>query len=204
MTNTPNQETQIKLHQRVSKGDPSAFSELCVIALPYLEHRFRIHFRGEDWHDFVIDTLINYQQNPRKYDPEKKATLLNYLYMDARGDYLNHLEKMQRQPVLAPIFDVVGGAWEIADADVEDDDDDFDAPFGDYDLDTLIGFLGLESRDQSLLRLMVSGYQPRAVYADVLEITHLPIEQQRREIKRHKDRLRQWLKTNGRKKLHNE
>ena len=48
-------------------------------------------------------------------------------------------------------------------------------------------------RDQALLELLGAAIRETAPYAEVLGISHLDIDTQRREVKRHKDRLKARL-----------
>jgi DNA-directed RNA polymerase specialized sigma24 family protein len=194
-------ESQTAWHTRLCEGDVTAFSELCIVAIPYLADALRHHHSIKDsqlWHDIVIDTLIRYKDNPSKYNADESA-LLSYLYRDAEGDFLNFLKKENRRPAVIPL-PAEDLEWLVA-QDEEDEEDDLFATYRELDLEALFQRLGLNPRDEDLLRLMLNGRHDSAAYADILQITFLPIEEQRRTIKRHKDRLRQWLKTNGPKRL---
>ncbi len=200
MSSEYSKEMQLDLHNLLRGGDVTAFSKICVVAIPYLETTLGSRFQNVErqlLHDIVIDTLIKYKENPSKYDSEGSA-LLSYLYMDAVGDMLNHLQKKNRQPALVPFS--TSDVERVAAEDGEEDDGIY-AEFGELDLDALLRLLHLTPLDEQLVRLIANGQRDTAEYAKVLQIRHLPLSEQRLIVKRQKDRLRQWLRTNGPKRL---
>jgi DNA-directed RNA polymerase specialized sigma24 family protein len=190
---------QTALHERFCAGDVTAFSELAIAAFAYLRIAPGNRLQDENtdkWYDIVIEALYRYKENPYNYDREK-SSLFTYLYMDARGDMLNFLEKQRRQPMRRFV-----STDEIADDLAEDADDDPYCPdFYTLDLDQIIAMLGLSPTNEAILRLRLEGKRNVADFAQILNIAELPIDQQRRIVKHKKDWLHRWLRTNGSKKL---
>ena len=54
--------------------------------------------------------------------------------------------------------------------------------------------LSKNPNDQQLLALRLQGVRRTEAFAEILGITHLPIETQRREVKRAKDRIDKMLR----------
>lgn len=151
------------------------------------------------YHDLVVsaveEAFINYFDRPEKYDPDQK-TLVNYLVMSANGDFLNLLEREKRYV-------------ENIDESVE-----LDADNSEYSLEALdsnvekrilikestawekIKELLPEPLDQKLVALLIDGIRETNAYANILGITDKPIEEQKKIVKRHKDRLKKQLQRN--------
>jgi hypothetical protein len=55
----------------------------------------------------------------------------------------------------------------------------------------------LNARDREFFRLYLGGVRATERFARLLQIEHWPVEQQRREVKRHKNRIRGFLKRRG-------
>lgn len=54
-----------------------------------------------------------------------------------------------------------------------------------------------DPRDQQILALRLQGERRTEAFAEILGISHLPIEAQRREVKRIKDRIDKILRRHG-------
>jgi hypothetical protein len=54
-----------------------------------------------------------------------------------------------------------------------------------------------DPKDKEILRLKLDGVRDTARFARVLKITHLPIDRQREEVRRHKDRIIRFLRRKG-------
>ncbi len=58
---------------------------------------------------------------------------------------------------------------------------------------------GLSETDRRALELILQKERRTSVYAELYGLLHLPAKEQRTEVKRHKDRLKNVLKRAGRK-----
>jgi len=61
---------------------------------------------------------------------------------------------------------------------------------------TMLAALKTE-RDRDILTLWLDGVKDNAAFATVLNVTHLPLDRQRVEVKRHKDRILRFLRRKG-------
>jgi DNA-directed RNA polymerase specialized sigma24 family protein len=200
----PSRHQQGKLHQRILQDDPTAFSELCELALPHLASFLRLRFPQHESHlceTVVIDLLLDYQARPEQYDP-CKLSLFAYLRMAARRDMLNAIDKQSRHEKhltgiekLAVELETWGrnlfqrqfdpGEWlqQYTDASFEEILTDLQAD--------------LDAADEQILLLMLDGVRDSNRYAEVMGISHLEISAQRRAVKRAKDRITQKLRRLG-------
>lgn len=212
--NDPTSEELDELHAAlVLDADPTVPAKIAELLVDPLRRRFR-RFRGLDWD--TIDSTIGlsvarYLREPSRFDPERGG-LLPFLWQDIRGDLLNEVERCtvpvadrekqagseppRRQRREIPDSDAIEVGQDrrnpAVDEEVLDAIDPYDIP------PTLVeqarAELGrFDQRDQALLELLGAGIRGTAAYAEVLGIAHLDVETQRREVKRHKDRLKARL-----------
>lgn len=211
--NDPIDEELIRLHTELVEGvDPTTPARLAELLIAPLRRRFR-RFRALDW-DAVDSTIgwsiARYLREPTRFDPERGG-LLPYLWQDVRGDLLNEVE---RRTVPVPDgYEARGekprrARREVPDSDAVEVERDHRNPSVDEEvLDAIDPYdlprevverarteLGqFDQRDQALLELLGGGVRETTPYAEVLGIAHLDIDVQRREVKRHKDRLKARL-----------
>lgn len=197
----PSRHWQDQQHQQILQHDITAFAELCERALPHLVTFLRQRFPQSDSHLHeisAIDCLLNYQMRPGQYHPDQ-LSLFAYLRMAARGDLLNLIEKNKRE---------AQRLVDIDDPTIQSQISAQDAPNNKPAMQDWLAertsmpaaeireafYAELDDTDRQVLQLMLAGVRETAVYADVMEITHLDIAEQKREVKRAKDRLskRAW------------
>jgi len=139
--------------------------------------------------DAVHQSLINYFTAPSKYDPEKLA-LGSYLLMAARSDLLNLIKQHKRRQSHQPVsLDVV----ELAEFESEHlRDESGDPAARDLDPDDFEAKLTEalpDQRDREIAHLMMDGVRSTTEYARRLRVTDTPEDEQRKLVKRHKDRI---------------
>ena len=135
---------------------------------------------------------MSYLKHPQQYNPEKRG-LFGYLVMSADGDLRNALAKQRRRSdreiSLEEVeLERVGGNREGENA-------------SNLDLSAMIGEiknLFENPVDQRVLELIVEGERSTNVFAEALGLSHLPVFERRREVKRHKDRIKKRLERYGR------
>jgi RNA polymerase sigma factor (sigma-70 family) len=198
----PSRHWQLQKHQQILNDDsPTAFAQLSEMALPHLISFLKKEFRQVEPHlreTAVIDCLLTYHAAPEKYDPEK-LTLFAYLRMAARHDLLNAINHSNRQG--RPLLDIEEPG--IQEQLVKADEADLDPIYWEESLgiDTaaarealLQSFeQDLNSTDRQLFILMLNGVRETEPYAEILQAADLPIAEQRRDVKRAKDRLTKKL-----------
>jgi DNA-directed RNA polymerase specialized sigma24 family protein len=187
------------LHQRVLDGDVTAPAEVAEAFMPLTINRLRRQYHNlHDPHlidTAVEDALVNYFNRPQQYDPAK-SSLASYLYMSARYDLLNLLERDKRYTEHLRLAEYVELDNSKTEHGVEIQDE--------FNLEALI--LSLNSPvwqrlsdllpdpvDQEIVLLMMEGVRKTSVFADVLGISDHSVEEQAAIVKRHKDRLKKKL-----------
>ena len=194
-----------RLHQRMLAGDVTAFGEIAELMLPVITERLSKKFPNlEDPHlvdTAVVDALLNYQNNPLQYDQSKKR-LDNYLYMSARGDLINLLKRYEKDNILIPLPEIV---------ELDDENSEYKARVPEIPSDANVESEVLnklsptwrnlrqlfpEDIDQALLMLILDNIRETRHYADILGIADLPIKEQRKIVKQHKDRIKVKLRRN--------
>jgi hypothetical protein len=196
---------EIELHSLIQSGDDLAFAKLCDLYLESTINKVRqfnwqIHLSDSSLiMEVVIDSFYSYLYNPGKFDP-KKQTLERFLVIDAEGDLKNAWAKKKREQ----------NKFTIIKNEVE-----FDKQFGNSEIGKIKnlntpnqimidkeadGILNAElkkhfdsARDIEMANLILARERDTNVYADVLEIAHLSFEEQQKEVKRNKDRIKKVL-----------
>ncbi|MCC6188200.1 MAG: sigma-70 family RNA polymerase sigma factor [Anaerolineales bacterium] len=193
------------LHQRLLAGDVTASAEIANAYLEPLIARLRARYGWlDDPHlpdEAAISALWNYLQNPRQYKPEERS-LEAYLVMAAYGDLKNELTKRARERKFQGGSQVVeldapGAEYRVGDDSeltVEEQVAILVSPVW-AQLDELLP----NPVDRKLVQLIMDNVGETAVFSEVLGISGLPSEEQERQVKRHKDRLKKQLRRHVRR-----
>lgn len=195
-------EEEARLHQRLVAGDPIAPDEAAHVLLPRLYRMLRRR-RPEVHDEHVLEeaaerALLEYLARPNRYDPGK-LSLTSYLLMAADRDVLNLLQRERRHQLRVVSLDAVEYT-PVARNDEQDDDDAIELPPGltrEQVLQALKDKVQDERDRQVLYLMVVAEERSTAAYARVLGIEHLPWQEQRRQVKRVKDRLNKVLRRLG-------
>jgi hypothetical protein len=189
----PSQADLLVLHEALLGGDNAARIKLAELLLPALRRRFanRRELERDDIDSVVGLSITTYLSAPGQYDPAR-APLLVYLYRDVDGDIRNEAAKQMRRPEMPMEHETLELQTPRGNPTVEDEVmqrlDPLDLPG--WQVQAALAYVqGLSQEDCEFLRLRGEGVRSTHVYAQVLGIAHLPAEQQRREVKRAKDRL---------------
>ena len=181
----------VAVHERLLEGDPVAPAELITAVFDSLVLHLRKKHPGVDdlelLYDSVTDALFAYVKEPRKFDPSKRG-LFGYLQMSAERDLLNLLAKRDRR----------GYREEVVD-DVE-----LLAPDGNIELEILarldaerlreeIAQLFPDPRDRRVVDLMIDGERSTEAFVETLELGGESMIEQRRQVKRAKDRVKKMV-----------
>jgi len=187
-----------ELHARLINGDRVASEELAALILPELVIRLSGQWptpAGTDAvHDAAVEVFVAYLGHPEQYDPSRK-NLVSWLQMQAHGDLINDYRSPKRsfdRRRVSPIRE-----------DVEAEDfarnlrlvksDDYPSDVGRDALDKALGALDGDE-DRRLLALLLDGDTSTEAAAEVLGISHLPLDVQRAEVKKNKDRIKAKVK----------
>jgi RNA polymerase sigma-70 factor, ECF subfamily len=187
------------LHRRLCDGDRTASEELAELILEPLIDAISRRFPRSDeqtiW-DGVVDALLDYCARPHQFDEERGVPLDRFLCMASRHNVTNLLRGETRRRARE----------EAAQSDARSV----------VELDPTAGNIlqqeetrelqrqqeGMmerlsDPRDQQVLALRLQGERRTEAFAEILGISHLPIEAQRRAVKRTKDRIDKILRRHG-------
>jgi RNA polymerase sigma-70 factor (ECF subfamily) len=195
----------IHLHRRLLEADPVAPAEAIEAFLDELVHLLRVRAGPIQDETLIVDAatdaFLAYVQDPSKFDPTK-SRLLTYLTMSAHGDLLNMLDRQlrrqRRQVSLDDVEHVLPSRNELIDELEErlDRDDAATAESTSEALNRVREELP-DLLDQQILGLMLQGERKTSAYASLLGIEDQDPKNQRRTVKRHKDRITKRLQRLG-------
>ena len=188
-----------QLHQRLIDGEetaPSDVFERYLVALIEELQRYHPEVVRRDKtfiSDAVTEALFNYIDTPMTYNPELKP-LRDYLRMSAEGDLRNLLDKARRKARGKESLEaLVELRPEVRNSNIESLRDP-EQDLTEHELDERLRRLFPDEKDVEIAQMMLEGLRKTMYYAAVLEITHLPVDEQRTEVKRVKDRLTKVLR----------
>ncbi len=188
----------LALHLRLVAGDKTAPDECVARWLPDLVRRLSYRNPAVAARDeqivtaAALDALFDYTLTPHKYDPGR-SSLGYYLSNAAQRDLINALarEKTQRRDaksIHAVEFSLSNGN-KFEEEIIER-----------VDTAALMERVTAEVSDpldRHMLDLMLQGERATTAYAKVLNIEHLPEDEQKVIVKRHKDRISKRLERLG-------
>jgi len=170
-------------------GDPTSGTAFVSLALPPLVRALALWGKGahaDDIETAAADAVLALIKRPERYDPAK-SPLPAFLLLVARRRWLNQFAAERRHRVGKIPWDDVEFA--LADGNEEGDD----APS--FDRPEMQGVIASFSDvDRRLFDLMLGGERNTAAFAAVMGITDRPSDEQEREVKRAKDRIKARLK----------
>jgi RNA polymerase sigma-70 factor (ECF subfamily) len=184
-------EVLLLLHQRLVGGDRVASVELLELLLSPLMGEMERKFPICDVQlisDGVTDALLDYCNRPGTFDPRRGAPLDRFLAKAAWGNIKNLRRGEARRKAreakaaetahqnVVELCPPTGNALQNAVLDTK------------QGLDELARLLP-DPTDQQVFKLKAMGERRTEIFAKAIGITHLPFEQQRREVKRAKDRI---------------
>lgn len=213
MADKPSAETQVRLHLRLLARDPNAPADLVHAFLTPLLEALHGAFPDDALPDpnlvdeCVMDTLLNFPKHPEKLDPER-GMLWTFLFLDAKGDVLNALDKHRRwhdreREVLAVVAQDEQNRNEeqeaLAFAAIESEETMSYLPQGVCLVDVRAEVDAILSvpTDLGIVTLLTEGVRETGPYATVLGVTNRSPQEQRRHVKQAKDRWKKRLSRLG-------
>jgi len=191
-----------QLHARLLQLDPVAPAEFAEAFLDELVRRLRAKagsgYEEALLHDAATDALIDYVQHPSKFNPRKSA-LLTYLTMAAYRDLLNMVTKERRRRRREVPLQVVEETLSERNNIIEPEDQVLNGMTAAKrtELLRMVAETFPDSRDRALLELMMNSERRTTVFSEVLGIQTLTPDEQRKIVKRHKDRITKRLQRLG-------
>jgi RNA polymerase sigma-70 factor, ECF subfamily len=192
------------LHRSLLSRDPTAPETIARVILgPLVEHT-ELHFSrvsSDTVEQSALDAVWEYLKHPERCQAATGAGVVAYVRGVARMKLLDELRRERRRRAREQRW-----AQETeADAEREGVELRTAATTVEQDEDTavlqarrteVLGALVTET-DRRLLELKLSGERKTSAFAEVLAISHLPIAEQRKIVKRHKDRIDKILRRAG-------
>lgn len=189
-----------RIHRQLLSGDdPTASARLARAYLePVVEHlraRFPdVQDRDLLW-DAAADAILNYAEDPSTYDPQKRG-LFGYLKMSAQGDLLNALNRESRRRNVE--LHAVGRnrLQEDEEEEYASERDSEAVARSDETMRRVYEALP-DPRDRQILHLMMDHVRETREFAEVLGIENKDEAEQRRIVKRNKDRIKKRIQRLG-------
>jgi DNA-directed RNA polymerase specialized sigma24 family protein len=179
----PMDKWQREIHERLLIEDVTASAELVeALSEPLLYHLTKKYPKLRDpdsLYDAVTDALMSYIKRPAQFDPTKRS-LIGFLGMAAEGDLLNALAKEKRRRQKGISLEDVELEIVVGNSEVEKGNSETE-PERD-DLRQALPRIFKDPKDLVMVELMISGERTTESFVEVLELQHLPVDQQRREV----------------------
>jgi len=183
------------LHTRLLNGDRVASEELAELLLERLVCEVAGRFRGTDPQlvsDAVTDALLDYCARPSGFDPSQGIPLSRFLAHAARRNVSNLLRGERRRKTREEKW-----GESLAEKDVElgasvGNPIQNEAQIQQQRLGGLAQALK-DPVDKKIFQLRTQGERRTSEFAKVMGVAHLPKAEQRREVKRAKDRIEKLL-----------
>lgn len=194
---TPASADELELHRRILDGDESAAGEVFARYMNWLVDALKARYpsvaRYDEtlvW-DAVTDALFDYITRPHTYKPDLRG-LKGFLYMAAYRDLLNAWRSVQPIVQHETSLDLlVELQAETGNSPIEE----IDTTEPVLSAITLgekwkwVQTLLTDEKDLQVAALITQGVRETRAYAEVLGLTQMPLEEQRKQVKRAKDRV---------------
>jgi DNA-directed RNA polymerase specialized sigma24 family protein len=187
----------LEMHRRLLAGDRTASEAVTRLLHASLTQEVSAQFRQTDQHiiwDGVIDAILDYCARPQQFDAERGVSLKRFLRLAARRNVMNRLRGEQRRKVRE---EAAGHAWAASSVELDPAAGNLlqkEESTQRQRQQTALTNALQNPNDQQLLALRLQGVRRTEAFAEILGITHLPIETQRQEVKRAKDRIDKMLR----------
>jgi hypothetical protein len=189
------------LHERLLASDPTASVDLANIFLDRLVDWLIKHNPQADTdlcETAAEDAILGLIKNPVTYKPERQ-TLEVYLRISASGDLKNLLRSGKRHSERRADWEAVEHSSKVGKyLGDETANPEFILEHSQEEVtaQALIPIsvrASLTEKEMRILELMKENERKTSVYASELGISHLPTENQKKEVKRIKDRLKKRI-----------
>lgn len=185
---------EVLLFERLVEGEETASSELFSLYYDDVYRYFKKVFHGrlkeDDLLDLIAESLFKFIDKPQKFDPAK-GSLKKYLQADVRYDIINHLKK--KSPNYVELDEGFRNSM------VKEDNPEIS--FMKKELlekaEAMLQDWFEDEVDFKIAWNVVCQTRETQHYANILGIDHYPIDKQKKEVKRHKDRIKKRLERRG-------
>ena len=172
------------LHSRVLLGDPAALEEIAArllhLVVPPLQRRFP-HVAADIVNDAVEDAILEYASRPRVFDPARSVPVSKFVYIASWRNLADLIKKDRRREMRKARFvDHLVGVRTV-DANVSSENEVADG--------VVLLEAAANNAERSALSVWLAGDRSTCSIAEALGMGHLTTQDQRREVKRFKDRI---------------
>jgi hypothetical protein len=188
----------LEFHRRLIAGDRLAPDAFARRFLPYLVAETTRKFAQRYGHlvyDGAIDAFLDFCAHPDRFDPSRETSvegcLLNAAWCNVDNLIVSERRLKAREQRVGQKNPEISVAFDPVARKIKQEEDRRKAA----DLEEILS--ALNDKDQEFYKLHMQGTRATGVFAKFLQIEHLPVKQQRKEVKRHKDRIRSFLKRKG-------
>lgn len=191
MAKNPNNEQLLMLHNRLVDGDRTVTEEIASILLSPITQAVARRFPRTDeqviW-DGVIDAIFDYFDKPHQFDLTRGVPLSGYIKSISEHKVMNLIRSETRLKEREARYEALNLRLSVElDPSAENIQKE---SLSEHKLQVRELFNLLDNpTDQKVLELKLRGERATKAYADVLGLSHLPKEAQRKEVKRVKDRI---------------
>ena len=195
---------ELGLHKSVQEKNDTALSRLNYMygdqIVRILKYKFQTAATRDEAYimEAVNEALFGYYKNPNAFNPEK-LTLLSFLIVAAKRDLLNILQKEKKhlnRKNLPEDVELQEKFWNSVMEGQSSPDDTIQYDEKMTTIQNLLEGLFENKRDVILAEMIIGADRETELYIEVLEITELTVDEQRIEVKKNKDRIKQVLKRN--------
>jgi RNA polymerase sigma-70 factor (ECF subfamily) len=173
------------IHQRLLKGDRIASEELILILLHRLSRELVEKFPRTDKHwiyDGVTDALLDYCNRPSTFDQNRGTSLERFLANAAWRNIANIIRGERRRKIREGRFMQNVELYESPGNIIQEQ----------QKLKLLMAKLD-DPIDRKIFEMRMNGERRTGEFAKILGVSHLPIIDQRKVVKRAKDRINKIL-----------
>lgn len=183
------------LHQRLLEGDRVAPALLFQLLLEPLSREMKKDFPQTDAHllcDGITDALLDLCTRPKQFDPAQGTPLDRFLALASWRNIRDLLRTEKRRKAREEKFTKDAGDDIVAlpDAVANIEEGSTTRQQQGHELMKLLP----DPIDRKILELKLAGVRATGAFAKIMGIDHLPVAQQRQEVKRAKNRIDVHLK----------
>ncbi|GHG84856.1 sigma-70 family RNA polymerase sigma factor [Comamonas sp. JC664] len=179
----PTWEVELALHARILRKDPVASKEVYLAFMDPISRvlQHELHCLPDDAYDSAVDAVLVYLRAPERYDDRKR--LSTYLTHIAKRRAVDRKRSSQARTLREEKF---VGKFELGRPNPKET---MERSVEARDTVRMLEQSDLREKEHKLLEHMLQGEKSSRVLGKVLELKPMSDQQERQEVKRHKDRL---------------
>lgn len=199
VSDPPDRDTLLSLHARLRSGDRLASEALMRLLLARLVADVARGSSRVDEQliaDGVTDALLDYAERPGQFDAGRGVPLDRFLAAAARRNVANLLRGERRRKARERKVGLRKREADVAQDPAAGNTRQEDLEAIERRRAAMDEAL-TSPEDREVLGLILDGVKETAAFARILGLAHLPADEQRREVRRHKDRITRFLRRKG-------